>query len=94
MYSLQDSSQEDVILIIGRLRHSYSSSKPSPQLWVVVKRRGAVMVTHCTCMAGLAGTCFHVGAVLYWVEESEYYMHVLQKKTPGSYQHPWKELHS
>ena len=47
VYSLQDSSQEDVILIMGRVRHSYSLSKPPLQPWVVVKQSGAVMVAHC-----------------------------------------------
>ena len=27
-----------------------------------------LVVAHCTCMAGLAETCSHVGAVLHWVQ--------------------------
>jgi len=32
---------------------------------VAVKRNGAVVNGHCTCMAGLSEVCSHVGAILY-----------------------------
>ena len=61
-------SSEKVVLVRGKVRHSYSSSKPPLLLWVIMKQDGAVVVAHCTCMAGLAETCSHVGAILHWVE--------------------------
>ena len=61
-------SEEEIILILGKVRHSYASSKPPLHPWLLIKRSGAVIVAHCTCMAGLAKTCSHIGAVLHWVE--------------------------
>ena len=61
-------SEEEIILILGKVEHSYASSKPSLHPWLLIKRSGAVIVTHCTCMGGLAETCSHIGAVLHWVE--------------------------
>ena len=29
---------------------------------------GTVEVAHCTCMAGSAETCSHIGVILHWVE--------------------------
>ena len=61
-------SEESVVLIIGKVRHSYAANKTPLQPWVLVRCNGTVLVAHCTCMAGLAETCSHVGAVLHWVE--------------------------
>ena len=58
----------DVALIRGRVKHSYRVSKPPLRPWVIVQKNGTVVCGHCTCMAGLAETCSHVGAVLYWTE--------------------------
>ena len=33
--------------------------------WVAFKKSGAVVSSHCTCMAGVSETCNHVGALLY-----------------------------
>ena len=54
-------------LIIGKVRHSYSSKEPLKP-WILIKSSGSVVCGHCTCMAGQGETCSHVGAVLYWVE--------------------------
>ena len=61
-------SKEAVVLIIGKVRHSYAANKTPLHPWVLVRCNGTVLVDHCTCMAGLAETCSHVGAVLHWVE--------------------------
>ena len=60
--------KEDLVLIVGQVRHSYAASKAPLQSWVIVHTSGVVKVAHCTCMAGLAETCSHVGAILHWVE--------------------------
>ena len=45
--------------------------KPSQQsgilykAWVTLKKSGAVVSGHCTCMAGMSETCNHVGVLLY-----------------------------
>ena len=64
----KDYSEEGVIVILGRVRHSYAASKPPLQTWVIIRTNGMILVAHCTCMAGLAETCSHVGAILHWVE--------------------------
>ena len=58
----------DVVLIRGKVKHSFRVSQPPLQPWVIVQNSGTVVCGHCTCMADLAETCSHVGAVLYWVE--------------------------
>ena len=60
--------EENVVLILGKVRHSYAANKAPLRPWVVVGSNGTVLVAHCTCMAGLAETCSHVGAVLHWME--------------------------
>ena len=78
----------DSILVIGKVRHSYSSKEPLKP-WVLIKSNGSVVCGHCTCMAGQGETCSHVGAVLYWVEaqvrirEQLNRLLVLPKKIPG-----------
>ncbi len=57
-----------VVLIIGKVRHSYAANKTPLRPWVIVELSGSILVAHCTCMAGLAETCSHVGAILHWVE--------------------------
>ena len=61
-------SEEDIVLIIGKVRHSYAANKTPLRPWVLIRCNGTVLVGHCTCMAGLAETCSHVDAVLHWVE--------------------------
>ena len=60
--------EEGIVLIMGKVRHSYAANKTPLRPWVLVRCNGTVLVGHCTCMAGLAKTCSHVGAVLHWVE--------------------------
>ena len=36
--------------------------------WVILRTNGTVEVAHCTCMAGSAETCSHIGAILHMVE--------------------------
>jgi hypothetical protein len=59
---------QEVVLVTGRVRHSYAASKAPLRPWIIIGFNGVVQVAHCTCMAGLAETCSHVGAVLHWVE--------------------------
>ena len=58
----------DCILIMGKVRHSYSSSTAPLKPWALLKLNGSVICGHCTCMAGQGETCSHVGAILYWLE--------------------------
>jgi len=53
-------SKENIVLILGKVRHSYAASKTPLRPWVLVRSNGTILVAHCTCMAGLAETCSHV----------------------------------
>ena len=55
-------------MVLGKVRHSYAASKSVLKPWVIIRTNGTVEVAHCTCMAGLAVTCSHIGAILHWVE--------------------------
>lgn len=61
---------QELVLVSGRVRHSFSASKAPLEPWAIIRCNGAVLAGHCTCMAGLAETCSHVGALLYWVESA------------------------
>lgn len=58
----------DVFLLIGRVKHSYALNDAPLRPWVAVTKSGRVEHGHCTCMAGLAESCSHVAALLYWLE--------------------------
>jgi hypothetical protein len=61
---------QELVLVSGRVRHSFSASKAPLEPWAIIRCNGAVLAGHCTCMAGLAETCSHVGALLYWVKSA------------------------
>ena len=56
------------LLLLEKVRNSYTATKDPLKPWVLVKCSRAVLVGHCTCIAGSAETCSHVGAILHWVE--------------------------
>ena len=60
--------EDSIVLVRGRVRHSFAASKPPVQPWILLGSNSTVIVAHCTCMAGLAETCSHVGAVLHWIQ--------------------------
>ena len=43
-----------MVVVLGKVRHSYAASKSPLKPWVVIRTNGTVGVAHCTCMAGLA----------------------------------------
>lgn len=38
--------------------------------WIVIAQTGEIQCRHCTCMAGLAETCSHLGAVCFYFNYS------------------------
>ena len=58
----------DIVLMTGRVKHSYAASLTPLRPWVAIRKNGIVEYGHCTCMAGLAETCSHIAAMLYWLE--------------------------
>ena len=61
-------AEEEIVLVVGKVRHSFAATKDPLKPSVLIKCSGAVLVGHCTCMAGLAEIYSHVGAILHWVE--------------------------
>ena len=55
-------------MVLGKVRHSYAASKSLLKPWVIIRTNGTVEVPHCTCMAGSAEICSHIGAILHRVE--------------------------
>ena len=65
---MQEYCEEGKVVVLGKVRHSYAASKSPLKPWVIIWTNGTVEVAPCTCMAGLAETCSHIGAILHWVE--------------------------
>lgn len=61
-------STSDTFLLVGKVQHSYALRETPLKPWVVIRKNGMVECGHCTCMAGLAETCSHVAAILFWLE--------------------------
>ena len=60
--------EEGKVVVLSKVRHSYAASKSPLKPWVIIRTNGIVEVAHCTCMAGSAVTCSHIGAILHWVD--------------------------
>ena len=56
------------LVITADVRHSQSVSVPPLKSWVASEKCGAIICSHCTCMAGLGGVCAHVAALLFAAE--------------------------
>ena len=57
-----------MVVVLGKVRHGYAASKSLLKPWVIIRTNVTIEVAHCTCMAGLAETCSHIGAIFHWVE--------------------------
>ncbi|XP_046864314.1 uncharacterized protein LOC124458317 [Xenia sp. Carnegie-2017] len=57
-------------LVFARVNHSQRSTATPLKAWVILKDDGEVLTAHCNCMAGLAESCTHVGALLYFIESA------------------------
>ena len=79
-----------IVLVIGDVTHSYSSSKtwyPST-LGLDSLQWECIVVANCACMAGLAMTCPHVGAILHVRVQMNF--SCISKDNVGLYHHPDK----
>ena len=76
---------KEVTLILGKVRHSYSSKEPL-RPWVLLQSNGSVVCGHCTCMAGQGETCSHVGSILYWLET---HVRIREETTCTSKENTW-----
>lgn len=43
-------------------------NKPALKPWVITEIEGAIVASHCDCMAGLGESCTHVAALLFYIE--------------------------
>jgi hypothetical protein len=51
-----------------QVMHSQRLSELPLKAWAILSSAGEVKAAHCTCMAGIAETCTHVGALLFKAE--------------------------
>ncbi|XP_016366014.1 uncharacterized protein LOC107706719 [Sinocyclocheilus rhinocerous] len=58
----------DFTVVLAKVMHSQRLSEAPLKAWVIISSTGEVSSAHCTCMAGVAETCTHVGALLFKVE--------------------------
>ena len=56
------------MIVTANVRHSQSVTAPSLKSWVAAEKCGAIICSHCTCMAGLGGVCSHIAALLFAAE--------------------------
>ncbi|KAG9260834.1 uncharacterized protein LOC125804596 [Astyanax mexicanus] len=55
-------------VVLTKVLHSQRLNEPPLQPWVIVSSSGQVDCAHCTCMAGIAESCTHIGALLFKIE--------------------------
>ena len=56
------------MIVTANVRHSQSVTAPPLKSWVAAEKCGAIICSHCTCMAGLGGVCSHIAALLFAAE--------------------------
>ncbi|XP_072028778.1 uncharacterized protein [Amphiura filiformis] len=64
-YNVQGTS---LCILTCRVMHSQRLSETALKPWVIAKMDGEICSAHCDCMAGLAETCTHIGALLFATE--------------------------
>ncbi|KAK0153152.1 hypothetical protein N1851_005170 [Merluccius polli] len=55
-------------VVLAKVMHSRRLCEPPLISWVIFTPSGQVCSAHCTCMAGVAESCTHVGALLFMVD--------------------------
>lgn len=58
----------DTVYVKGEVRPSQSVNNKPHRAWACAKYNGMVVTAGCTCMAGEARVCSHVGAILWKVD--------------------------
>ena len=58
----------DAYVILGEVRHSQRVSVTPLKPWVAIRKDGAVLLGHYTCMAGLGESYSHIAALLFAIE--------------------------
>ncbi|XP_037555745.2 uncharacterized protein LOC119432660, partial [Dermacentor silvarum] len=59
---------EDIVLLKADVTPSQAINSKPHRVWVSAKKQGEVLRAGCTCMAGQARVCSHVGAVLWKID--------------------------
>lgn len=66
------------LFTIFQVQHSQRLNAKPLEVWVIAETGGTVKSAHCTCIAGLSESCFHVAALLFYVEDL---VRKIEKKT-------------
>lgn len=59
---------EDTVYVKGEVRPSQAVNNKPHSAWICAKTSGVVITAGCSCMAGKAKVCSHVGAVLWKID--------------------------
>ena len=73
--------------ISPQVLHSQRINETPLKPWVIIANDGQVCCAHCTCMAGIAEACTHVGALLFKIEAA---VRIRGKKTVTDVPAYWK----
>ena len=73
--------------ISPQVLHSQRINETPLKPWVIIANDGQVCCAHCTCMAGIAEACTHVGALLFKIEAA---VRIHGKKTVTDVPAYWK----
>ncbi|ENN74031.1 hypothetical protein YQE_09372, partial [Dendroctonus ponderosae] len=55
-------------VLLGKVKHSLRPKAKPLEVWCIITKDEAISTAHCTCMAGSAEVCSHVGALLFAAE--------------------------
>ncbi|XP_044765746.1 uncharacterized protein LOC123321995 [Coccinella septempunctata] len=58
----------NLCILVGKVKHSQRANEKCLDVWIILQKDGSVLTAHCTCMAGSAEVCSHVGALLFAAE--------------------------
>ena len=57
-----------LVCCVLKVTYSMRVSEKPLEPWILMNEYGSVSSAHCTCMAGLAEACSHIGTVLFCLE--------------------------
>lgn len=56
-------------VVVAKVQHSQRMNDPLVNIWIIAENDGTIFSSHCLgCKAGLAESCSHIAAVLFYIE--------------------------
>ncbi|XP_052780480.1 uncharacterized protein LOC128217384 [Mya arenaria] len=57
-------------VVIGKVLHSMHLKEKPLNPWLISEKNGAILASHCDCMAGLGEVCTHVASLMFSIDET------------------------